>query len=51
MQAKGQELSEYREHFNIRIVGEEEASNEVTASEKREGAGTKGSGGTGVLVS
>ncbi|XP_041949278.1 prefoldin subunit 2-like [Alosa alosa] len=48
MQAKRQELNEYRERFNIRIVGEEEASNKAT--EEREGAGTKG-GGTGVLVS
>lgn len=49
MQTKGQELNEYREHFNIRIVGEQEAPNKATASEGSEGVGTKG--GTGVLVS
>ncbi|XP_028839756.1 prefoldin subunit 2 [Denticeps clupeoides] len=50
MQTKGRELNEYRERFNIRIVGEEEAANKSSSS-NQEGEAGAAKGGTGVLVS
>ncbi|XP_030638397.1 prefoldin subunit 2-like [Chanos chanos] len=49
LQTKGQELNEYRERYNIRIVGEEEAAGKTATNPENEGSGAKG--GTGVLVS
>ncbi|KAJ3584939.1 hypothetical protein NHX12_013662 [Muraenolepis orangiensis] len=47
MEAKGRELTEYRERYNIRLVGEGEGQS--AASGESEGGALKG--GTGVLVS
>ncbi|KAM6909533.1 prefoldin subunit 2 [Xenentodon cancila] len=52
MQAKGRELTEYRERYNIRLVGEGEGEAQgpsAAASRDSEGSGSKS--GTGVLVS
>lgn len=52
MQSKGRELTEYRERYNIRLVGEGEgeAQGQSSApSRDSEGGGSKS--GTGVLVS
>lgn len=52
MQSKGRELTEYRERYNIRLVGEGEgeAQGQSSApSRDNEGGGSKS--GTGVLVS
>ncbi|KAL0970132.1 hypothetical protein UPYG_G00237580 [Umbra pygmaea] len=51
MQLKGRELTEYREKYNIRLVGEGEEGQgkSSAASDGGEGAGSKGS--AGVLVS
>ncbi|XP_036444104.1 prefoldin subunit 2-like [Colossoma macropomum] len=50
MQTKGKELNEYRERYNIRIVGEDEAAGKAAVAKREsEGGGTKG--GAGVLVS
>lgn len=52
MQSKGRELTEYRERYNIRLVGEGEgeAQGQSSApSRDSEGSGSKS--GTGVLVS
>lgn len=52
MQAKGRELTEYRERYNIRLVGEGEAEAKGSSddsSRDSEGGGSKS--GTGVLVS
>ncbi|KAG7280392.1 hypothetical protein CRUP_035834 [Coryphaenoides rupestris] len=49
MQAKGRELTEYRERYNIRLVGEGEGEGQSPASRESEGGASKG--GTGVLVS
>lgn len=49
MQTKGRELTEYRERYNIRLVGEGEGEGQSTASRESEGSASKG--GTGVLVS
>lgn len=52
MQSKGRELTEYRERYNIRLVGEGEgeAQGQSSASSRdSEGGGSKS--GTGVLVS
>ncbi|XP_061619652.1 prefoldin subunit 2 [Phyllopteryx taeniolatus] len=50
MQEKGRELTEYRERYNIRLVGEGEAQGQSTESSKdSEGGGSKS--GAGVLVS
>ncbi|CAL1591332.1 unnamed protein product [Knipowitschia caucasica] len=50
MQTKGRELTEYREKYNIRLVGEGEAESQATPSDQNsEGGGSKS--GTGVLVS
>ncbi|MBN3304670.1 PFD2 protein, partial [Amia calva] len=50
MQTKGRELNEYRERYNIRMVGEEEGAGKAAASNpESEGGGAKG--GAGVLVS
>uniref|UniRef100_A0A1A8FK77 Prefoldin subunit 2 n=1 Tax=Nothobranchius korthausae TaxID=1143690 RepID=A0A1A8FK77_9TELE len=52
MQAKGQELTEYRERYNIRLVGEGEGEAQgqsAANSQDNEGGGSKS--GAGVLVS
>ncbi|KAM9424746.1 prefoldin subunit 2 [Pholidichthys leucotaenia] len=53
MQAKGRELTEYRERYNIRLVGEGEGDTQgqssAAPSRDSEGGGTKS--GAGVLVS
>ncbi|XP_056156592.1 prefoldin subunit 2 [Lampris incognitus] len=51
MQTKGRELTEYRERYNIRLVGEgdEGQGQSTTSSSDTEGGGSKG--GAGVLVS
>lgn len=52
MQEKGRELTEYRERYNIRLVGEGEAdaqSQSTASSKESEGGGPKS--GAGVLVS
>ncbi|XP_061565734.1 prefoldin subunit 2 [Cololabis saira] len=52
MQTKGRELTEYRERYNIRLVGEGEGEAQgpsATASRENEGSGSKSA--TGVLVS
>ncbi|XP_029943784.1 prefoldin subunit 2-like [Salarias fasciatus] len=55
MQAKGRELTEYRERYNIRLVGEGEgeaqsqAASAAASSRDSEGGGSKS--GAGVLVS
>lgn len=51
MQTKGRELTEHREKYNIRLVGEGEDSQGQSAASSRdnEGGGSKTS--TGVLVS
>merc|ERR1739838_243504 len=52
MQTKGRELTEYRERYNIRLVGEGDAeaqSQSAASSRESEGGGSKG--GAGVLVS
>uniref|UniRef100_A0A8C5BSR1 Prefoldin subunit 2 n=1 Tax=Gadus morhua TaxID=8049 RepID=A0A8C5BSR1_GADMO len=49
MQTKGRELTEYREKYNIRLVGEGEGEGQSADSRDSEGGASKG--GTGVLVS
>lgn len=52
MQAKGRELTEYRERYNIRLVGEGEGEAQgqsATSSGDSEGGGPKSA--AGVLVS
>ncbi|KAL2079217.1 hypothetical protein ACEWY4_024961 [Coilia grayii] len=52
MQTKGRELTEYRERYNIRLVGEEDKSKGAGGSSNKDaqdGGGSKPS--TGVLVS
>ncbi|XP_058481773.1 prefoldin subunit 2 [Solea solea] len=50
MQTKGRELTEYRERYNIRLVGEGEGQGQsATSSRDSEGGGLKS--GAGVLVS
>ncbi|KAM4564161.1 prefoldin subunit 2 [Fundulus diaphanus] len=52
MQAKGRELTEYRERYNIRLVGEGEGEAQgqpAASSSNSEGGGSKS--GAGVLVS
>ena len=49
MQTKGRELTEYREKYNIRLVGEGEGDGQSADSRDSEGGASKG--GTGVLVS
>ncbi|XP_069036604.1 prefoldin subunit 2 [Lepisosteus oculatus] len=53
MQTKGRELNEYRERYNIRLVGEEEGAGKAAGSANREsdGGGGGSKGGAGVLVS
>ncbi|KAG9346655.1 hypothetical protein JZ751_006966 [Albula glossodonta] len=52
MQTKGRELTEYRERYNIRLVGEEDGPGKTGATSNRESEGGGGSkGGAGVLVS
>lgn len=52
MQTKGRELTEYRERYNIRLMGEGEGEAQgpsAGSSRDSEGGGSKG--GAGVLVS
>ncbi|KAG2468894.1 PFD2 protein, partial [Polypterus senegalus] len=49
MQTKGQELNDYRERYNIRLVGEDEGAAKSTSANREEGGGAKSS--AGVLVS
>ncbi|XP_023696148.1 prefoldin subunit 2 [Paramormyrops kingsleyae] len=51
MQAKGRELTEYRERYNIRLVGEEEGQGKAAAASNQENGGGGAKGGAGVLVS
>ncbi|KAJ8281819.1 hypothetical protein COCON_G00043380 [Conger conger] len=51
MQAKGRELTEYRERYNIRLVGEDEGSSKGAASNRESEGGGASKGGAGVLVS
>lgn len=51
MQAKGRELTEYRERYNIRLVGEDDKQGKADASQAKESEGGGSKGGTGVLVS
>ncbi|XP_016091597.1 prefoldin subunit 2 [Sinocyclocheilus grahami] len=50
MQAKGRELTEYRERYNIRLVGEDDKQGKADASPAKESEGGS-KGGAGVLVS
>uniref|UniRef100_A0A7N8Y6U0 Prefoldin subunit 2 n=1 Tax=Mastacembelus armatus TaxID=205130 RepID=A0A7N8Y6U0_9TELE len=52
MQAKGRELTEYRERYNIRLVGEGEGETQgQSASSSRDNEGGASKSGAGVLVS
>ncbi|XP_016352702.1 prefoldin subunit 2-like [Sinocyclocheilus anshuiensis] len=51
MQAKGRELTEYRERYNIRLVGEDDKQSKADASQAKESEGGGSKGGAGVLVS
>uniref|UniRef100_A0A672RBI9 Prefoldin subunit 2 n=1 Tax=Sinocyclocheilus grahami TaxID=75366 RepID=A0A672RBI9_SINGR len=51
MQAKGRELTEYRERYNIRLVGEDDKQSKADASPAKESEGGGSKGGAGVLVS
>ncbi|KAM9718353.1 LOW QUALITY PROTEIN: prefoldin subunit 2 [Menidia menidia] len=50
MQSKGRELTEYRERYNIRLVGEGEGEGQAPPPRDSEGGGASKSG-AGVLVS
>ncbi|KAL0189716.1 hypothetical protein M9458_016815, partial [Cirrhinus mrigala] len=50
MQVKGRELTEYRERYNIRLVGEDDKQGKADASQAKESEGGS-KGGAGVLVS
>ncbi|XP_021433504.2 prefoldin subunit 2 [Oncorhynchus mykiss] len=51
MQSKGRELTEYREKYNIRLVGEGEEGQGKSAASSNGGEGSASKGGAGVLVS
>lgn len=51
MQAKGRELTEYRERYNIRLVGEGEEAQAQSAASSRDSEGGGSKSGAGVLVS
>lgn len=53
MQTKGRELTEYRERYNIRLVGEGEGqgAGQSAAPSSRDSDGGGSKSGTGVLVS
>ncbi|KAM9406452.1 prefoldin subunit 2-like [Salvelinus alpinus] len=51
MQTKGRELTEYREKYNIRLVGEGEEGQGKSAASSNGGEGSASKGGAGVLVS
>lgn len=52
MQSKGRELTEYRERYNIRLVGEGEGEAQgQTSAPSRDSEGSASKSGTGVLVS
>lgn len=52
MQSKGRELTEYRERYNIRLVGEGEGDAQgQTSAPSTDSEGSTSKSGTGVLVS
>ncbi|KAJ8007932.1 hypothetical protein DPEC_G00099320 [Dallia pectoralis] len=51
MQLKGRELTEYREKYNIRLVGEGEDGQGKSSASSNGGEGGGSKGGAGVLVS
>ncbi|XP_029107182.1 prefoldin subunit 2 [Scleropages formosus] len=51
MQTKGRELNEYRERYNIRIVGEEDGPGKGPSASSQESDAGGSKGGAGVLVS
>ncbi|KAM6959707.1 prefoldin subunit 2 [Tautogolabrus adspersus] len=51
MQSKGRELTEYRERYNIRLVGEGEAEGQDQSAASRDSEGGGSKSGAGVLVS
>lgn len=53
MQAKGRELTEYRERYNIRLVSEDDRQGKGNNSQAKEseGGGGASKSGAGVLVS
>ncbi|XP_062305637.1 prefoldin subunit 2 [Osmerus eperlanus] len=51
MQTKGRELTEYRERYNIRLVGEGEDQGKSASSADKDSEGGGSKGGAGVLVS
>ncbi|TRY93530.1 hypothetical protein DNTS_022857 [Danionella cerebrum] len=51
MQVKGRELTEYRERYNIRLVGEDDKQGKADANQSKESESGAPKGGTGVLVS
>ena len=51
MQTKGRELTEYRERYNIRLVGEGEEQGKSASSSDKDSEGGGSKGGAGVLVS
>ncbi|KAM8747631.1 prefoldin subunit 2 [Pagrus major] len=51
MQTKGRELTEYRERYNIRLVGEGESDAQGQSASSRDSEGGGSKSGAGVLVS
>uniref|UniRef100_A0A3B4CV56 Prefoldin subunit 2 n=1 Tax=Pygocentrus nattereri TaxID=42514 RepID=A0A3B4CV56_PYGNA len=51
MQAKGRELTEYRERYNIRLVSEDDKQGKGNTSQAKESEGGGSKSGAGVLVS
>lgn len=51
MQSKGRELTEYRERYNIRLVGEGESDAQGQSASSRDSEGGGSKSGAGVLVS
>lgn len=51
MQTKGRELTEYRERYNIRLVGEGDDQGKSSASSNKDSEAGGSKGGAGVLVS
>lgn len=51
MQTKGRELTEYRERYNIRLVGEDDKQGKGNAAQAKESEEGGSKSGAGVLVS
>ncbi|XP_062849442.1 prefoldin subunit 2 [Trichomycterus rosablanca] len=51
MQTKGRELTEYRERYNIRLVGEDDRQGKGNSGQSKESEGGGSKSGAGVLVS